>query len=81
MTNKDNLLLHLEEMRTDFASSVDMIDKLIYFIETTENPNIESLNEIIDNDCFKVDELDEFQGNIYSLEYQGVDKIIFGLKD
>lgn len=77
MTNRDNFLLHLEEMRNDFASSVDEIDELIYFLETTENPNIEGVNEIIDSDCFKVE---EFPDNVYSLEYQGVDKIIFGLK-
>lgn len=78
MTNRNHLLLHLEEMRNDFASSVDKIDELIYFIETTESPNIEGLNEIIDCDCFKVE---EFPDNVYGLEYQGVDKIIFGLKD
>ena len=78
MKNRDNFLLHLEEMRNDLASSVDMIDEMIYFIENNESPNIEVVNEIIDNDCFKVE---EFQGDVYSLEYQGVDKIIFGLKD
>lgn len=78
MKNRDNFLLHLEEMRNDLASSVDMIDEMIYFIESIESPNIEGLNEIIDNDYFKVE---EFQDNVYSLEYQGVDKIIFGLKD
>lgn len=78
MTNKDHFLLHLEEMRNDFASSVDNIDELIYFLETTENPNIEGLNEIIDCYYFK---LEKSPDNVYSLEYQGVDKIIFGLKD